>query len=59
MINKKDTNGGKGYYVAIVRGVSYGWAMTYGEAQNIRACLAPMSYGLRIFAVGEDKEVKA
>jgi hypothetical protein len=59
MINKKDTNGGKGYYVAIVRGVSYGWALTYGEAQNIRACLAPMSYGLRIFAVVQEVEVVA
>jgi hypothetical protein len=50
----RDTNGGKGYYVALQRGVSFGWALTFGGALHIRACLAPTEYGLKIFAVGKE-----
>ena len=59
MTSKSDTNGGKGYYVALKGGKSCGWALTYGEALRIRAALAPSGYGLQIFAVGQEEEAKS
>ena len=59
MIGKKDTNGGKGYYVALKGGKSCGWALTYGEALRIRAALAPRGYGLQVRAVEKEGEVKS